>query len=166
MLFRSHFLNDTDPIFLQTDASEYGIGGYLFQLIDGKEVPIAFVSKSLSVPQLRWAIIQKEVYAIFYTCTHLKTLLRDRKFTLRTDHRNLLHISENSNPMIVRWYMASSEYSFDLEYIKGESNNVADTMSRLCYNNMKTSPTDILNLKFFMQVLLINSLLLITSTKP
>ena len=31
-----HFLNDTDPIFLQTDASEYGIGGYLFQIIDGK----------------------------------------------------------------------------------------------------------------------------------
>ena len=137
-----HFLNDTDPIFLQTDASEYGIGGYLFQLIDGKEVPIAFVSKSLSVPQLRWAIIQKEAYAIFYTCMHLKTLLRDRKFTLRTDHRNLLYISENSNPMIVRWYMALSEYSFDLEYIKGESNNVADTMSRLCYNNMKNSPTE------------------------
>ena len=137
-----HFLNDTDPIFLQTDASEYGIGGYLFQLIDGKEVPIAFVSKSLSVPQLRWAIIQKEAYAIFYTCMHLKTLLRDRKFTLQTDHRNLLYISENSNPMIVRWYMALSEYSFDLEYIKGESNNVADTMSRLCYNNMKNSPTE------------------------
>jgi transposase InsO family protein len=137
-----HFLNDTDPIFLQTDASEYGIGGYLFQLIDGKEVPIAFVSKSLSVPQLRWAIIQKEAYAIFYTCMHLKTLIRDRRFTLRTDHRNLLYISQNSNPMIVRWYMALSEYSFDLEYIKGENNNVADTMSRLCYNNMKNSPTE------------------------
>ena len=63
-----HFLNDTDPIFLHTDASEYGIGGYLFQLIDGKEVPIAFVSKSLSVPQLRWAIIQKEAYALTHVC--------------------------------------------------------------------------------------------------
>ena len=62
-----HFLNDTDPIFSQTDASEYGIGGYLFQLIDGKEVPIAFVSKSLLVPQLRWAIIQKESFT--HVCT-------------------------------------------------------------------------------------------------
>jgi RNase H-like domain found in reverse transcriptase len=25
-----HFINDTDPIFLHTDASDYGIGGYLF----------------------------------------------------------------------------------------------------------------------------------------
>jgi hypothetical protein len=24
-------LNDTDPIFVQTDSSDYGIGGYLFQ---------------------------------------------------------------------------------------------------------------------------------------
>ena len=38
--------------------------------------------------------------------------------------------------------MALSEYSFELEFIKGESNNVADTMSRLCYNNMKNSPTE------------------------
>jgi hypothetical protein len=30
-----HFLNDTDPIFLHTDASDYGIGGYLFQVVDG-----------------------------------------------------------------------------------------------------------------------------------
>jgi RNase H-like domain found in reverse transcriptase len=116
-----HFLNDTDPIFLHTDASDYGIGGYLFQVVDGKEHPIAFVSKSLSLAQLRWAVIQKEAYAIFFVCMHLKSLLRDRKFTLRTDHRNLLYITENSNPMIVRWYMALSEYSFNLEFISGDT---------------------------------------------
>ena len=31
---------------------------------------------------------------------------RDRLFTIRTDHQNLLFIKEASNPMIVRWYMA------------------------------------------------------------
>jgi RNase H-like domain found in reverse transcriptase len=31
-----HFLTDNHPIYLHTDASDYGIGGYLFQLIDGK----------------------------------------------------------------------------------------------------------------------------------
>jgi transposase InsO family protein len=137
-----HFLNDTDPICLHTDASDYGIGGYLFQVVDGKEHPIAFVSKSLSLSQIRWAVIQKEAYAIFFVCMYLKSLLRDRKFTLRTDHRNLLYITENSNPMIVRWYMALSEYSFNLEFISGETNEVADSMSRLCRNNMKDSPRE------------------------
>jgi RNase H-like domain found in reverse transcriptase len=60
-----HFLNDTDPVFLHTDASDYGIGGYLFQVVTGTEHPIAFVSKSLSLSQIRWAVIQKEAYAIF-----------------------------------------------------------------------------------------------------
>jgi hypothetical protein len=41
--------------------------------------------------------------ALYYCCIFLKTLHRDRTFTIRTDHRNLLFIHENSNPMIVRW---------------------------------------------------------------
>jgi RNase H-like domain found in reverse transcriptase len=48
-----HFINDTDPIYLHTDASDFGIGGYLFQLIDVKEVPVAFVSKSLTTVRVR-----------------------------------------------------------------------------------------------------------------
>jgi RNase H-like domain found in reverse transcriptase len=69
-----HFLRDTDPIYLHTDASDYGGGGYHFQLVDGKETPIAFVSKSLNNAQLRWAVIQKEAYAIFFACTYLQSL--------------------------------------------------------------------------------------------
>jgi hypothetical protein len=133
-----HFLNDNDPIFLHTDASDYGIGGYLFQLIDGKEVPIAFVSKSFTLVQLRWAVIQKEAFPINYCCI----LLRDRTFTIRTDHRNLLFIHENSNPMIVRWFMALSEYTYHIGFISGEENGIADSMSRLCRNNMTDSPTE------------------------
>jgi hypothetical protein len=87
-------------------------------------------------------VIEKEAHAIFFMCMHLKLLLRDRKFTLRTDHRNLLYITENSNPIIVRWYMALSEYSFNLEFISGVTNEVADSMSRLCRNNMKDAPRE------------------------
>ena len=48
-----------------TDASDYGVGGYLFQVVDGIDHPVAFVSKSLSKTELRWSVIQKEAYAIF-----------------------------------------------------------------------------------------------------
>ena len=85
-----HFLNDTAPITLHTDASDNGVGGYLFQTVDGIDQPVAFVGKSLNKSQLRWSVIQKEVYGIFYSCTYLQSLLRDRLFTIRTDHRNLL----------------------------------------------------------------------------
>ena len=80
---------------------------------------MVFVSKSLRKSQLRWSVIQKEAYGIFYSCMYLQSLLRDRLFTIRTDHQNLLFIKEASNPMIVRWYMAFSELSFNLSFIRG-----------------------------------------------
>jgi RNase H-like domain found in reverse transcriptase len=107
-----HFLNNHAPISLQTDASDYGVGGYLFQIVDGKEIPVAFVNSTSLV-------IQKEAYAIFYSCSYLKSLLRDRKFTILNDHRNLLFISQSSNPMINQWLLALSEFSFNVEFIAG-----------------------------------------------
>ena len=43
-----YFIHDTAPITLMTDASDYGIGGYLYQEVDGKKKLVALVSKSLS----------------------------------------------------------------------------------------------------------------------
>jgi hypothetical protein len=41
-----------------------------------------------------------------------------------------------------RWYMALSEYSFNMELISGVTSEVADSMSRLCRNNMKDAPRE------------------------
>ena len=61
-----YFIHDTAPIVLMTDASDYGVGGYLYQEVDGKQQLVALVSKALSPTQLRWSVIQKEAYGIFY----------------------------------------------------------------------------------------------------
>ena len=60
-----YFINDSDHRTLCTDASDFGPGGYLYQIVDGVERPIAFLSKAFVVTQLKWATIQKEAYAIF-----------------------------------------------------------------------------------------------------
>ena len=75
-----HFMSDTAPITLHTDASDYG---YLFQTVDRKDQPVAFVSRTLNKSQLRWSVIQKEAYGIFYSCMYLQSPLRDRFFTVR-----------------------------------------------------------------------------------
>ena len=62
---------------------------------------------------------------------YLQSLLRDRFFTIRTDHRNLLFVNEASNPMIVPWYVALSEFSSSLKFIHGVDNDIADSLSRL-----------------------------------
>ena len=134
------FYTEGAPIYLLTDASDFGIGGYLYQLIDGAEKPIAFISKSLTGPQLKWATIQKEAYAIFYSITHLEYLLRDRTFHLLTDHRNLTFVNDSVNAMVVRWKVALMQYDFDIEHISGAKNVVADLLSRLVKNHMNDNP--------------------------
>ena len=129
-----HFLDDVSPIRLYTDASAYGIGGVLFQIVDEVWKPIAFVSKSLTPVQLNWSTIQTEAYAIFTCCTQLGHLIRDRPFTIHTDHKNLTYMTKNSSSMVARWYIALQEFDYTLHFVKGSQNTIADAMSRLCPN--------------------------------
>ena len=87
-----YFINDHSPIKLYTDASDYGIGGVLFQIVEDVSRPIAFISKSLSATQINWSTIQKEAYAIFYCFQQIDYPIRDRKLTIHTDHRNLTYM--------------------------------------------------------------------------
>ena len=128
------FADHTSPIYLQTDASEFGIGAYLFQIVGGAHRPVAFLSKSLNKVQRKWAIPDKEAYAIFYSLKKWDHLLRDVKFTLQTDHENLTYINFEGTPKVRRWKLLIQEYDFILEFIKGEDNIVADAGSRLCEN--------------------------------
>jgi hypothetical protein len=128
------WMDDDLPVYLHTDASDFGVGAYLFQVDKNtnKERPIHFLSKSFSDVQTRWSTIEKECYAIFYAMTSLEHLVRDRHFTLRTDHRNLLFINSLPSAKVTRWKLAIQEYDFQIEHIPGKHNMVADQMSRLC----------------------------------
>jgi hypothetical protein len=125
------FIDDDAPIFMHTDASDYGIGVYLFQSVEGIEKPIQFMSKSLSTQEQHWSTIEKELYAIVYALRKFEYLLRDRHFILRTDHENLKYLNDPPSPKVRRWKLTIQEYDFDLEHIKGVQNVAADAFSRL-----------------------------------
>ena len=129
-----HFIDSTSPIILQTDASIFGIGAYLFQIVDGVQRPIAFLSKSLNKTQRKWGIPDKEAYAIFYALKKWDHLLRDAKFVLQTDHENLTYINFEGTAKVRRWKLLVQEYNFTLDFVKGVDNVVADPFSRLCQN--------------------------------
>jgi hypothetical protein len=114
-----HFPHPNAPIFLHTDASDYGIGGYLFQKIDGEDKPIAFMSKTLSGAELSWSTIEKECYAIIYSLKKFEYLIRDVQFTIRTDHKNLTYVNDSLSAKVRRWKHLIQEYDFYVEYIKG-----------------------------------------------
>jgi hypothetical protein len=127
-----YFFSPDAPVFLQTDASMNGIGAYLFQKVDGKEVPIEFLSKSFTREQTRWSTPEQEAYAIFYALRKWDHLLCDIKFTLQTDHKNLIYVNLEGSAKVRRWKLLMQEYNFDIEHVAGVDNVVADAFSRLC----------------------------------
>ena len=130
-----HFTDEAkSDIRLYTDASNFGIGGVLFQVVGLEWQPVAFISKSLSATQINWSTIQKEAYAIFFCCTQLDYLIRDRTFTIYTDHLNITYMKQNPTSMVARWFIAMQELDFSVVFVKGSSNVLADALSRLCPN--------------------------------
>ena len=127
-----HWLTPGYPIFVNTDASDYGIGAYLYQKIDGKEIPISFLSKTLSRVERKWSTIEKEAYAIFYALSKWEMYLRDTHFTLKTDHANLTYLRTEHKQKVQRWKLAIQQYSFQIEHVAGIDNIAADGFSRFC----------------------------------
>jgi hypothetical protein len=127
-----HYFDSKAPLYVMTDASDYGIGAYFYQVIYGVEKPIKFESVSLHGAQLRWSVIEKEGYGIFYAIIHNEHLLGGRHFVLKTDHRNLTFINSEGSPKVYRWKLRLQEFDFDLEYVKEEDNSIADITSRQC----------------------------------
>ena len=121
------------PVFLHTDACNTGIGAYLFQVDEnGKELPIGFLSRALKGAELNWSTFEQEGYAIHEALKKFEYLLRDIKFTLRTDHRNLLYMNMKASDKVLRWKLDIQQFDFDVEHIPGPDNIVADLYSRLC----------------------------------
>jgi len=127
------FLDEENPIILQTDASLYGIGSALLQQREvGQLVPIALLSRKFNKVQLRWSTPEKEAYAIYHTLRTWEYLLKDRHFTLETDHLNLEKLSRQcgQNLKVLRWFQAIQDFDMEVRHIPGIKNMIADALSR------------------------------------
>ena len=102
------------------------------QVTDSVEYPVSFISKTLSKVEKRWSVYEKEAFAIFYALRKWEYYLRDIKFVLFTDHKNLTYLNNDPSPKVQRWKIAVQQYDFDIAYIEGEKNTVADGFSRFC----------------------------------
>jgi hypothetical protein len=122
------------PYKLYTDACNHAVGGILCQVDDnGVEKVIQYISHQLSGPQLKWATIEKEAYAVVYAIRKLRPYLYGAPFTVFTDHKPLksLFTQEMQNTKIQRWAVLLAEYGAKIEYRKGKNNIRADMLSRI-----------------------------------
>ena len=130
------------PVVLQVDASEYGLGAALLQPVKSPnrttEVnwqPVAFSSSSLTATEQRYAQIEKETLAIVHAFRKFDQLLFGKsEITVHSDHKPLETIFKRplaSAPRRLQSMMLTLQcYSFTVEYRKGSSLLIADTLSR------------------------------------
>jgi hypothetical protein len=121
-------------ISLAVDASDSHVGGVLQQLSSGSWLPLAFFSRKLSTPELKYSTFDRELLAAFAAIRHFRFVLEGRSFRLLTDHMPLTlamrRVSAPWSARQVRQLAYISEFTTDLRHVPGTKNVVADTLSR------------------------------------
>ena len=135
-LSSSPFISLADPrldYVLACDASDSALGAVLMQRAGENDYRVvATVSHTFTGCERRWAVCEKEAYAIVWSVRKLHFFLAGRPFVIHTDHRSLVYIDTVTfkNDKISRWQAELSQYCFTIQYIKGEENVWADWLSR------------------------------------
>ena len=121
------------PFIITTDASNTHVGGVISQTqIDGDVKPLGYFSKKLNSPESRYSATDKEALAVILTCRHFHHYLWGTKFTILTDHQPLTSIfkRKTKSARMNRWILEMREYDYEIQYVKGKYNYVADQLSR------------------------------------
>lgn len=120
------------PFVVTTDASNYAIGAVLSQ--NGH--PICFVSRTLNKHEQKYSVTDKEFLAIVYSVNYFRPYLYGNHFKIITDHIPIKYLNskykgKEFSQRNQRWLLKLQEYNFEIEYLKGKENKVADFLSRL-----------------------------------
>ena len=123
------------PFVIHTDASQTQLGSVISQ--DNK--PIAFYSRKLNDAQTRYTTTERELLSIVETLKEFRNILLGQAITVYTDHKNLTYKNFNTD-RVMRWRLIIEEFGADLQHIPGNTNIVANALSRLGISNEFSSP--------------------------
>jgi len=125
-------INWNKKMYLTTDASLCGIGAWIGQINDfGELSPIICASKKLNPTQQRWSATKRELYALMWAMKRFRHYLLGHHFIARVDHKPLVAMMKNRSTILTEgWIETIMEYNFTTEYIPGDTNQMADSLSR------------------------------------
>eukprot|EP00736_Rhodelphis_marinus_P009256 Rmarinus@m.9834 len=121
---------------LSTAEQNYGISPVRVKQRnkERREKPVGFACMELTEEEARKGAYEREGLAVMFALRTFGMYLRARPFVLRTDQQALTHLFNQSKPSdrVQGWLNTMSQYNFEfeLQYIKGKDNIVADALSR------------------------------------
>jgi hypothetical protein len=128
------FPDFSKPFLLQSDASKVGAGAVLYQLNgEGHRCVVSYASWLFSDTQRRYNTTEREFLGLILAVRKWKPFFYHTKFFAETDHQPLVGYLKLDDPYgkISRWAAELAQFSFEIKYIKGETNIPSDTLSRL-----------------------------------
>ena len=124
------YYDPSKPVRVQVDASQSGLEAVVKQ--NGQ--PIAYASKSLTTAQQAYAQIEKEALALVFGYEKFHHYLYGRDFIAETDHKPLEIIMKKPLHLVPmrlqRLRIRLQRYNVTVQYVRGKSIPVADTLSR------------------------------------
>ena len=124
-----YFDHEKDTI-LQCDASETGLGACLLQ--EGH--PVAYASRALTVTEVNYAQIEKELLAIVFGMERFENYVYGRRVVIESDHKPLEIICKktlvSAPKRLQRMLLKLQKFDFMVVYKQGTQMYMADTLSR------------------------------------
>ena len=123
------------PSKVSADASSYGLGAVLLQLVDGSWRPVSYASRSMTETERRYAQIEKEALATTWACEKFSDYLLGKHFQVETDHKPLVPLLGTKHldtlpPRILRFRLRLDRFDYDIRHVAGKELYTADTLSR------------------------------------
>ena len=121
---------------LEADVSVLGLGAVLNQVQDnGRQHPVSYTSRALSVPEKNYSIIELETLAVVWAMSHYYHHLYGQKVTVITDHTAMKVVLETPSltGKHARWWTkvyGQGVRELRIVYRAGRENISADALSR------------------------------------
>ncbi|KAK4702014.1 hypothetical protein P7C70_g4211, partial [Phenoliferia sp. Uapishka_3] len=135
---RSLDYESEETIFVMTDASNAGVGAVLLQGETWQTArPCGFYSRQFLPAEAHYPTHEQELLAIVAALKAWRIELLGVHFKVLTDHDTLKHLKTQKtlSKRQARWTELLADYDYELSYIPGEQNTVADSLSRYSFGN-------------------------------
>ncbi|GFX76944.1 retrovirus-related Pol polyprotein from transposon 17.6 [Trichonephila clavipes] len=131
-----HFADRHKTAFSTPDGDKYQFNRLCFGLKNSPKAFQSIAQEVLADLLHHGALVYIDDIILFTKTIDEHFELLGRKFKVFTDHKPLAGFLSNKNPSskILRWKLALEEFNYDIHYIRGSLNSVADHLSRYINN--------------------------------